>query len=224
MTRNLDSCEMIRLDSRLQHHASQLLARAFHEEPLMVYYLPQSAVRLQALPIFMLITLRYSLAFGEVWTTPGHDGVACWLPPGKTEMGGWGLIRACLGTFPLHLLLPVLPGSRPDGLAAVSLQRRWQFLKKLDHIEKELDRIHAEVTPGPHWYLLILGVEPARQGQGLGSRLIAPKLEQVRSTGLPCYLETMTELDVAFYRKNGFQVAREADLAPGGPHMWAMIR
>jgi ribosomal protein S18 acetylase RimI-like enzyme len=224
MTRTLDSSAVIRLDPRLQLQASHLLARAFHEEPLMVHYLPQPSVRLQALPIFMLITLRYSLANGEVWTTPAHDGVACWLPPGKTEMGGWGLIRASLGAFPLRLLLPVLPGGGPDGLEAVSLRRKWQFLKKLDRIEKELDRIHAGVAPGPHWYLLTLGVEPARQGQGIGSRLIAPLLDRARSAGLPCYLETMTELDVAFYRKNGFQVASEVDLVPGSLHMWAMVR
>lgn len=71
---------------------------------------------------------------------------------------------------------------------------------------------------------MTLGVEPSRQGQGIGSWLIAPMLQRALSASLPCYLETMTELDVAFYRKNGFKVAREVDLIPGELHMWAMTR
>ena len=208
----------------MQRQASELLARAFFDEPLMVYYLPDPAIRKQALLIFMWISLRYCLAHGEVWTNPELDAVACWLSPGKTNLGNWGLLRASLGVFPLRLLLPVLRGSKTGGLEAISLERKWQFLKKLDRMEKEIDRMHAQVVQGPHWYLLTLGVEPARQGQGIGSRLIAPMLDRAQSASQPCYLETMTELDVAFYRKNGFKVAGEADLIPGSLHMWAMIR
>jgi ribosomal protein S18 acetylase RimI-like enzyme len=213
---------VIKLDPSQQRLASQLLARAFFDEPLMVHYLPEPTIRLQALPIFMWIPLRYCLAYGEVWTNSALEGVACWLPPGKTKMDAWGIIRASLGVFPIRLLLPVLRGAGPDGLAAVPLQRKWQFLKKLQQTEKEIERIHEETAPGPHWYLMTLGVDPGRQGQGIGSRLIAPMLQRARSMGVPCYLETMTELDVAFYRKNGFEVNGELDLVPGEVHLWAM--
>ena len=215
---------MIKLEPTLQRQASQLLARAFFNEPLMVFYLPDTTIRQQVLTFFMLIELRYCLIYGEVWTNPELDGVACWLPPGRTKLGAWGLIRASLGIIPLHLVLPVLWRAEPDGLEAIPLRRKWQFLKKLDRTEKEIDRIHDDIIPGPHWYLMTLGVEPSRQGQGIGSRLIAPVLQRAHSASLPCYLETMTELDVAFYRKNGFNVAHEADLIPGKLHMWAMTR
>ncbi len=218
------SAAVIKLDPALQRQASQVLARAFFDEPLMVYYLPDTSIRQQTLPIFMWILVRYSLAYGEVWTNPELDGVACWLPPGNIKLGAWGLLRASLGVFPLRLLLPVFRGVGPDGPEAIPLRRKWQFLTKLDRTEKEIDRIHDEVVSGPHWYLMTLGVEPARQGQGIGSRLIAPVLQRAQDASLPCYLETMTELDVAFYRKNGFRVAREVDLSADEVHLWAMIR
>jgi hypothetical protein len=45
--------------------------------------------------------------------------------------------------------------------------------------------------------------------------------------GLPCYLETETEVNVAYYRRHGFDVRTEWDLRTDdsvGPHMWGMLR
>jgi GNAT superfamily N-acetyltransferase len=38
---------------------------------------------------------------------------------------------------------------------------------------------------GSHWYLFILGTEPAAQGQGLGSALLAQVLARVDADGMP---------------------------------------
>ena len=45
--------------------------------------------------------------------------------------------------------------------------------------------------------------------------------------GLPCYLETETADNVAYYRHHGFEVRSEWDLATAherGPHLWGMLR
>jgi hypothetical protein len=45
--------------------------------------------------------------------------------------------------------------------------------------------------------------------------------------GLPCYLETETAANVAYYRHHGFEVRSEWTLATDdadGPHMWGMLR
>jgi ribosomal protein S18 acetylase RimI-like enzyme len=87
-----------------------------------------------------------------------------------------------------------------------------------------MDELHKRKVPGPHWYLWALGVEPARQGQGIGSRLIAPVLAQADREGLPCYLETETAGNVAFYQKQGFYVVSD-DLVPGQSlRIWTMLR
>lgn len=197
------SPEIIRLHSSQQQLASGVLARAFFKDPLMRYYLPDPARRARVLPSFMRVTLRYGLFYGEVYTTPGLDGMAGWLPPGQTGMAILGLLRSSLGVIPPNL--------------------GWEAFRRIRQVEPAIDRIHHACVPGPHWYLMLLGVEPARQGQGIGGRLIAPKLAEARASGLPCYLETMTELDVAFYRKQRFKVVFETEMQPG-LHVWMMMK
>ena len=75
---------------------------------------------------------------------------------------------------------------------------------------------------GPHWYLGMVGTRPERQGQGLGQALLAVGTDQADAEGLPCYLETGTEANVAFYSKRGFEVTGEAKAE--GFTVWAMVR
>jgi len=58
----------------------------------------------------------------------------------------------------------------------------------------------------PYWYLEVVGVEPAAQGMGIGTRLLEPVLTVADEAGQLCYLETITERNVAWYRRLGFEV------------------
>jgi len=73
-----------------------------------------------------------------------------------------------------------------------------------------------------HWHLGPLAVEPAWQGQGIGSRLLTQLCDQLdRQRGLG-YLETDRPGNVSFYRRFGFEtVASES--AIGVTH-WFMQR
>jgi ribosomal protein S18 acetylase RimI-like enzyme len=197
-----DRSPILLLDSSRQHEAAGMLASAFFNDPLMVHYLPNPVQREKLLPGLMRASLRYCLFYGEVWVTADLAGAACWLPPGRTDLGAWGLIRAGLGVVPIRV--------------------GWIALGKVRAVEAEVDKLHHRVTPGPHWYLMLLAVAPERQGQGLGSRLIAPQLARAEAAGMPVYLETMNERDVAFYRKNGFEIGGEIALAGNGPRVWGM--
>jgi hypothetical protein len=50
-----------------------------------------------------------------------------------------------------------------------------------------------------------------------------PVFQRADAEGLPCYLETETPGNVAYYRRHGFDVRSEWDV-PDGPHMWGMLR
>jgi GNAT superfamily N-acetyltransferase len=88
--------------------------------------------------------------------------------------------------------------------------------------------MRAEHTPAePHWYLNVLATHPDWQRQGHAGALMAHVFELADDMGLPCYLETETEVNVAYYRHHGFEVRSEWDLRAGddvGPHMWGMLR
>ena len=83
---------------------------------------------------------------------------------------------------------------------------------------------HRQLAPEPHWYLMILGVDPPHQGRGVGGELMQPVLAQCDRDGLPAYLETQKARNVPFYRKHGFEVLRETEAPSGGPHWWLMKR
>ncbi len=194
---------LVRLRSNQLAAAAEGLGRAFFSDPLMEYYLPDPTWRAKLLPSLMLASLRYCHFYGQVYTTPAVQGLACWLSPGQTEMNTWGIIRA--------------------GLGVVSLRLGLEALLRIKQVEPIVFRIHKACVPGPHWYLMVLGVEPDCQGQGIGGRLVDSKVKEASELGFPCYLETMTEKNVDFYQHHGFKVAFETDLPAGNLHTWMMV-
>ncbi len=139
------------------------------------------------------------LPFGGCYTADGYEGSAIWAPAGKPLLTGLTAITT---------MLPVLP------FVVAHLSTTLRLLNLVESMHPH----------EPHWYLATLGTEPAHQGRGVGSGLMRPVLEQCDREGLPAYLESSKERNVPFYRRHGFEVARELDLPGGGPKMWTMWR
>ena len=55
------------------------------------------------------------------------------------------------------------------------------------------DWIEEHVPAEPLWYLDQLGVDPSRQGEGLGRALVRFGLDRAAEAGLPAFLETARE-------------------------------
>ena len=75
----------------------------------------------------------------------------------------------------------------------------------------------------PHHYLRVLGCDPNRQGQGIGSRLLEPTLAQCDTRGEPAYLESSNEKNLSFYRRHGFETTAEV-VTHLGARAWLMWR
>ena len=60
-----------------------------------------------------------------------------------------------------------------------------------------------------HWYLAVLGVEPALQGRGFGGRLLAELIGLAEAHSMPVYLESDRDASVRFYRSRGFSDRQE---------------
>lgn len=74
----------------------------------------------------------------------------------------------------------------------------------------------ATVVPADGWYLSIIAVDPAAQGQGFGRKLIEPTLAEADRVSATCYLETFTPRNISFYERLGFAtVARFAEPSIG---------
>ena len=71
----------------------------------------------------------------------------------------------------------------------------------------------------PHWYLGVLATASERQGQGFGSAVAEPGIDAAAVVGLPAFLETGVERNVALYERMGFVVTGVIyvpDLPAGG--------
>ena len=57
----------------------------------------------------------------------------------------------------------------------------------------------------PHWYLPLIGVDPAQQGKGLGDALMRHALVRCDRAGQPAYLESSNPRNISLYRRHGFE-------------------
>jgi ribosomal protein S18 acetylase RimI-like enzyme len=195
-----------RLEAHHSRQASAVMGRAFQDDPAWQYLIPDHARRLRLLPSFFHIMVRYSLRYGEVYTTPALEGVACWLPPGNTT--------------PLFSRLARI-GIRDAGLG---LELGWAGFRRYTVMQAYIAAVHKQCIPGQHWYLWAIGVDPSCQGQGIGGMLMQPVLAGADADGLPCYLETSNERNVPFYKKYGFTVVSDGVIQKSDLRVWAMLR
>ena len=83
--------------------ASEVMGKAFLNDPLWKYLVPDEARRALVVPLSMNILVRYSLLYGKIYTTPTLDGVICWLPPGETTPSFSRLVRIGIRSAPFQL-------------------------------------------------------------------------------------------------------------------------
>lgn len=184
--------------------AGALLARAFHDDPLMTYSIPDAAERVRLLPEVYARIIRFGTLAGEVHTTANFEGVALWMPPGAT----WP--REKIVASGMHEIAAVI------GDAAYQRYRdvvgcEWQAR------QRDMDN--------DCWYLFLLGVEPRLQRRGLGGALIGPVLARADAARVACYLETENERNVAFYKKQSFELIVNGEEAGStGVRFWSFRR
>jgi ribosomal protein S18 acetylase RimI-like enzyme len=191
------------LGRNLLERATTTLARAFARDPMFIWMFPDPQHRARALRSLNRVPLEYGLRYGHVTESLNGQAASVWMPPGRS-ITMLAMIRSGI------LRVPFSVGFRPFG----------QFVSA----NGVMERIHKQHVPEPHWYLLVVGVDPELQGRGLGSALIREGLSRSDAAACPCYLETSDERNVAFYERHGFKVIAEASLGPGGPSGWGMRR
>ena len=202
--------EVILLERSQIQQASEIAAKAFVDDPMFSYLMPEARQsRLKVLTWLTKNALTYCYLYGHVYTTAELKGVAAWLPPEKSFFAVRQLLQLILQQR--LYLLPFKCGWHKLG--------RWlSFLKVTE------DYHDQDMQTQPHWYLALMFVDPGYQGQGIGSALLKPILDQANSEKIPCYLITFTQQAVKFYQKNGFEIIRESQAAKNAPLFWNLKR
>jgi GNAT superfamily N-acetyltransferase len=176
-----------------------VLARAFHDDPVTRWVYASERRRPFWATRFFAWQLRRLIPQDVTWTTTDGDaGAALWALPGRWREDARDT---------LSLLRLTLPGVLP----------------RMPRILRGLGQVEVRHPVERHLYLAVLGVDPDRQGTGVGSRLIRPGLDLCDRERLPAYLETGKEANLAFYGRHGFHVLDRLEL-PKGPPVWFLWR
>jgi ribosomal protein S18 acetylase RimI-like enzyme len=198
----MEVSHMERLTAEQQEAGAQTLGEAFHDDPLMRLLVPDDASKRRAVaPWFFSKAIAYGMRWGQVWCNNDASAVAVWFPPAEAELKPANMLRVGMGALPLK----------------VGARGALRFLRALS----ATGPFHKAVG-GPHWYLLAIGTRASRQGQGLGSALMDEGISQADGANQPCYLETATQKNVAFYTKRGFRTIGKAEVE--GFTLFGMVR
>jgi GNAT superfamily N-acetyltransferase len=181
---------------------ARTLARAFYEDAVWKWFIPDDTTRAKRLErMFAAFTRGVYLRHGrDCYTTDAYDGAALWAPPEHEHMSAGDILR-------------ILPGwTKAIG---------WRELLRAKRGVDSLDRVHPHER---HYYLPFVGVAPESQGRGLGTVLMEPVLDKCDRERIPAYLEATSIGSRRCYERVGFQTRSQEPLAGDGPPFFAMWR
>lgn len=196
---------LVRLTKSDIERGAEVLARAFQDDALESYFIPDAEDRCRLLPHFFQYRIRFGILYGEVYSTsPEFEGIAVWFPPGKSDMTTWKMMRA----------------------GGINLQRKVgkEILSKMTLVGKYVTNTRKRHVSVPHWHLFPMGVDPPNQGKGHASALLRPMLKRIDTEKIACYLETQNERNVSFYQHFGFKVIHSETIPNTEIMNWSMIR
>lgn len=177
---------------------TEMLVRSFWYDPVMTWMFPDESVRRIKMPRFYDLLWLTIFPDGGCDVTSGIESATFWNPPGKWQL-------------PLTTLLRHTP--RLISAFGAALPRALRVLHAMDAVHP------AE----PHWYLNMVGTDPALQGRGYGGAVIRARLRQCDADGLPAFLISSKESNIPVYRALGFAITGKIAI-PGGPGLWPMLR
>ncbi|HXF31450.1 MAG TPA: GNAT family N-acetyltransferase [Solirubrobacterales bacterium] len=179
------------------------LAGAFEHDPIWGWAFEEAERerKLTALATVFGFCAAAALDLGWVRVSEGVEAVALWIPPGAPEMSPADEER--------------LPGVVAGACGPESATRVLELFGAF-----EANHPHEP----PHFYLSLLGTDPAHAGHGHGLGLVAECLAEIDAGDPPAaaFLESSNPANVPRYERLGFRPTREVELVAGiaGTQMW----
>lgn len=171
------------------------LTLAFSADPMARWSLPDPAKYLTVFPSIARAFGGSAFERGTAYIATGFVGAALWLPPGV--------------------------GSDEESLTRLFDENVGNEIKEhLPGIFEQMEKFHPTES---HWYLPMIGVDPAHQGAGVGSALMTEGLKAVDRDGLIAYLESSNPKNISLYERHGFEVIGEIQ-SGSSPVLRPMLR
>ena len=150
------------------------------------------------------VLLKHAFRKGKVYNCSGFEGAMITLPSEFSEPSAWEYIRC--------------------GGMRIVFNLGFRFITRMIPLDDIMTPKHKKIPPHPHLYLHILGVHSSHRGKGHGGALLRHLISVAEENGLPCYLETATEINTTLYQHFGFEILEEIDFSDKGFKIWLMLR
>ena len=190
-----------------RERAAAAVASALADDPfyrtLTAAYADRPDERHRRLTAYVQVSMHEGERYGRLVVEPGGDGAAIWTLPVTPEQA------TAMGQTKYQALREVVG---EPALAA--------YQAMVANMEAGLEGC----LPEGAWYLSILGIDPARQGRGLGRTLLARTIAEADRHGVSTYLETFSERSIAFYGALGYAPQSRFHEAYSGSDYWLLIR
>lgn len=160
-----------------QPNAIDVLVLAFASDPMTRWTWPTADRYLRGMPGLSRGFGGRAFARGTAYCADEGAGVALWLPPGLSP--DEEVMNEALAST-----------ADPANMATAG------------GLFEQMAQFHPKE---PHWYLPLIGVDPARQGQGCGDALMAHALRECDNDHLPAYLESTNPRNITLYQRHGFE-------------------
>ncbi|CAN7680940.1 GNAT family N-acetyltransferase [Bosea sp. LjRoot237] len=174
---------------------SALITLAFATDPMARWSLSDAQVYLAVMPDLIRAFGGAAYDSDSAYASDGFGGAALWLPPG---------VEPDMETLDRLVRTNADPAILPD----------------VDAMFDAMARYHPEA---PHWYLPLIGTDPARQGQGIGSALMRHALARCDRDGVAAYLESSNPRNIPLYQRHGFEILGTIQIG-SSPVLTPMLR
>jgi GNAT superfamily N-acetyltransferase len=179
----------------------EILVGAFENDPTWSWAFPDPTQRpLQYRRLWRLF-VEGAARYPSVWLNADETATAVWIPPGGTEMS-------------------------PEQEAQIEpLIRELVGAEDAPRVQRTVDAFgEAHPRDTDHYYLTLLGTDPAHLGKGLGLQLLEDTLRLADDDGMPAYLEASNPVNVALYARYGFRPYATVALPQGVADVTTMWR
>lgn len=191
--------------TRLQHKKlSEIIFKAFEYYPPMKTYFPALPGRQNRMRWYFSHVLQAASLFGKVFTNDDLTGALGLLPPSHNRLNIWDYIRS--GFF----LCPWVMG----------LKSYNDMMNCEDFVANTQERLMGSRK---RWYVWFVAVNPENSRHGIGKRLMKSMLKHTETSGIPVYLETHAEANVAYYEKFGFRLLESLTMPRYGHPLYPML-
>lgn len=172
-----------------------VIVLAFSTDPAARWAFPDPDQYLREFPNFVKAFGGRAFEHRTAHYVPGFFGGALWLPPDVT----------------------------PDEEAVIPLMQRTVAQPDQEAMFSLFEQMGRCHPTEPHWYLPLIGVDPAQQGKGYGSALLKHALTRCDSDQKLAYLESSNPRNIPLYERHGFEVTATIQ-AGTSPPIFPMLR